>query len=848
MLKAAIKSLLAHKTRLALTALSVILGVAFVAGTFIYTDTTNDAFDGVFATAYEGVDVYVSGESEFSMGQGVFFDESVAADVAAVPGVARVDPAIFGMGVQILDSEGETIGGNGPPQMGIGVPSEGDSVSTGTVLREGRIPSGAGEVAIDAGSARTGEFVMGDEIEIVTPTAPVQRFELVGIIGFGEVDNLAGATFAVFDLVTGQELLGRPGMISEINIATEPGADLDEVIASVQSVLPEGARAQSAQSAADEAAAEIQEALGFFGKFLLVFAFIALFVGSFIIYNTFRIVITQRMRELALMRAIGSTRSQVVRTVLLEALLVGLVASAIGVVAGLGLAVGLRAVLDAVGVALPAGSLILAPRTVVIGLTLGVVVTTLSALFPAIAASRVPPVAAMRADEVAPTERSMRMRAIVGGLVLVAGAVLIVSGLNNDTGNTTVALSSVGFGALVMILGAYALSALVARPVAAVIGAPFARLFGVSGKLAQRNAGRSPRRTSATSGAIMVGIALIALAAIMSASLQATIDDIFSQGVEADVLVTPAEQFALSGYTPELAGRITELPEVAAITRVPVAPVLIDGSETFLGALDDNFEEFFPVEVVEGSVELGPGVVIASESAATDNDLVVGDQIDMVFEETGTQSFTVGGVFTSDAIDGFALGRSEFETNFAVETDNQIYIQLVDGVTPEEGRDAVAAVAEDVPSANVQTVDEWVDSIADQVNSLLGLITGLLGMTVLVALIGVTNTMALAVYERTREIGLLRAVGLGRVQTRRMIRLEASIISAFGAILGVGLGLFFGWAVLQALADEGFTSFVVPWVMLAVWVTVTALLGVLFALWPAWRASKLNVLEAISYE
>lgn len=846
MLRAALKSLFAHKTRLALTAVSIILGVAFIAGTYIYTDTTNAAFDDVFDTAFEGVDIYVSGDSEFSFGQ-VYFDESVADDVSDVEGVAKVEPGLQAPGVQVFDADGEPIGGGGPPQLGAYMPPEGEEVSASFTLRDGRAPGAPDEVVLDAGTASSGDFAVGDTVQIASSTTPVEDYELVGIVGFGESDNLAGATFALFDLPTVQTIAGREGQLSDIYVQVEPGADVPTVITAVQSVLPEDTSAESAQSAAEEQAGEIQEGLGFFTNFLLVFAFVALFVGSFIIYNTFRIVITQRMRELALLRAIGSTRGQVVRTVLLEAVIVGLVSSVIGIVAGLGLAVGLRAILDAFGLALPSGSLIVAPRTVLVALLVGVVVTALSALFPAIAASRIPPVAAMRADEVAPKKQSMRLRTVIGVVVLIAGAALIWSGLNNDSGSTTVILTSVGVGALVMVLGAYVLSALLAGPVAAVLGAPFARFFGVSGKLAQRNAGRSPRRTSATAAAIMVGIALITMASILSASLQATVDEIFSTGVDAEVIVSPSDQFSLGGFTPELAERAADLPEVDDVSAIAVGPVLLDGTETFVAGLDPNFSDFFAVENVQGSLDLGDGVLVDTRTAAA-NGWALGDPVELTFEETGAQTFPIAAIVETDTLAGISLSRETFAENIAVQADNQLYVQLADGVTPEEGRDAIEAIATDVPAAVVQTSEEQVDALSEQVDSLLGLITGLLGMTVLVALIGVTNTMALAVFERTREIGLLRAVGLNQPQTRRMIRYEASIISAFGALLGVALGLFFGWAVIQALADEGFESFVIPWGALALWVLGTTILGVIFAIWPARRAARLNVLAAISYE
>ncbi len=848
MLKATLKSLFAHKGRLALTVLSIVLGVAFVTGTYVYTDTTNAAFDDIFATAYEGVDIHVAGNSEFTLGEGVFFDESVAADISEVDGVARVEPSLITMGVQVIDAAGNTLGTPGAPGLGVGIDPGAEQVGVGIEIREGRVPTGPGEMLLDAGTATDGEFALGDPVPVATPTSPLQDFTLVGILGFGELDNIGGATFAVFEMGTAQDLFNRPGEISEVNVGIEPDADLDTVIAAIGAVVPDGVDAQSAQSAAEQDAGEIQEGLGFFTTFLLVFAFIALFVGTFIIYNTFQIVVAQRMRELALMRAIGSTRGQVLRTVLLEAVIVGIIASVIGILAGLGLAIALRAVFDAIGIALPASSLILAPRTIFIGLLLGVVVTAISATIPGIAASRVPPVAAMSAEAVAPRRRSLRWRAILGTVVLVTGAALILGGLGSDTTDTTLALSSVGTGALVMILGAYVLSALAARPVSSFVGAPFARLFGISGKLAQRNAGRSPRRTSATAAAIMVGTALITLALVLSFSLRAAVDEIFATGISAEVVVLPANQFSITGFPPVLADDIAALPEVEEVTRLATGPVFVADTESFVVAVDDNYADFFEIRDVVGSPDLEPGVALVTPGQAESNDWRVGDSIDIVFEATGPQRFTVGGIVDSPALGSLVIGREDFSTNFATDADSQIYVRLVDGVTPEEGRDIVAAAAEDVPAANVQTAEELVSSISDGVNAILGLVTGLLGIAVLVALIGVTNTMALAVIERTREIGLLRAVGLNQRQTRRMIRFEASIVSVFGALLGVVLGVFFGWAIVRALAAEGFGILVIPGWALALAVVVTGLLGVLFAIWPAHRASRLNVLEAISYE
>ncbi|MGI9666790.1 MAG: FtsX-like permease family protein, partial [Acidimicrobiia bacterium] len=463
MFRAAIKSLLHRKTRLALTALSIVLGVAFISGTFIYTDTTSKAFSGIFDTALEGVDVVVTSDSPFSFSQGVYFDESMVDDVAAVDGVAVATATLQGQGVPIIGKDGEVVGPSGPPKFASYIPSD-PSVWGPVTFREGRPPAGPNETALDVSSAELGGYSIGDTVTVVSNDVGPQEFTMVGTTGFGELDNLGGATFALFDLETTQIVIGQPGKVDGTQVQADAGVDIDQLVVDIQAVLPEGAVAQSSQTASEEQAAELQEGLGFFTTFLLVFAFVALFVGTFIIYNTFRIVVVQRLRELALMRAIGSTRGQTLRIVLLEASIVGAVSSVIGIIVGIGLAMLLRAALEGFGIALPSGSLVLAPRTIVVGLVVGIGVTVLSSFVPALQASRVPPVAAMNEGAATPARRSFTIRAIVGGAVTLFGIALLFLGLFGDIPDTSARLSTIGLGAVVVILGAYVLSAVAVLP------------------------------------------------------------------------------------------------------------------------------------------------------------------------------------------------------------------------------------------------------------------------------------------------------------------------------------------------------------------------------------------------
>ncbi len=847
MFKSALKSLLAHKTRMALSTLAVVLGVAFIAGTYIYTDTTNEAFSGIFDEAYVGIDVVITNDSEFAFGQGVYFDEAVVETVAAVDGVASIEPAVDGFGVEIFDKEGEPIGGGGPPQFSGYIP-ETIEFAGGFVMREGRVPAAPDEVVIDANSAEEGAFAIGDTVTITSPARPEGDFELVGIVGFGEEDNLGGATFALFNLATAQDILGQPGRITGAYVLAEPGINGEDLAARIQPVLPERALAQSAQDAAEAQAGEFEDALGFFNTFLLVFAFIALFVGTFLIYNTFQFIVAQRLRELALLRAIGATRSQVVRTVLAESILLGVLGSVIGLAVGAGLAIALRAGLEAFGIALPSTSLVIQPRTIIVALAVGVIVTAISALLPAVKASRVPPVAAMREEAARPRRRSLRFRAIVGTLLLLAGSVSLLSGLLGDFDNTAASLTAIGFGAFVVIIGAYVLSALVADPVARFLGAPFARFQGVPGMLAQRNAGRSPRRTSATAAAIMVGVALITLVSILSSSIQGTIDDVLTGDIDAEIVAQPRNQFAFTGFTTQFAEEARVLPEVRVATAIQIGAVIIDDSETFVGTLDAGAAEIFAVDSQQGVLVPSPEGITVPKRTAENNEWTLGTEVELTFEQTGARTFRVEGIVDSPAVDSIVISREAYAANFAINADTQVYFQLADGVSLEDGRAAIASVPAASASIDVQTLDETAEQLKDQLGEILALITALLALTLVISLVGVANTMLLSIYERTREIGLLRAVGLDRTQTRRMIRAEATIISVFGAGLGVGLGIFFGWAVVQALRAEGFTSFVIPGLDLVFWIAVIAVLGIVFAIYPAWRASKLNVLEAISYE
>ena len=850
MFRASLKGVWAHKLRLALTALAIILGVGFISGTYIYTDTIGNAFDSIFADAFEGVDIVISAESDFQFGEGAFMDEGDFDQVQGVAGVLEAEPYIQGLTVTILDHKGKPIGGVGPPQFGASL-VETESDTGGFALREGSYPIGGDQIVIDAATAETGEHAIGDAVSIITEIGGKQDFDLVGIASFADLDNLGGATFALFDLETAQQVLGRAGKLTGGSVQVAPGTDVDTVITAIEELVPEGVSVLSGQSAAEAEAGEIQEGLAFFNTFLLVFGFIALFVGTFIIANTFRIIISQRTRELALFRALGATARQVFQMVLLEAIVVGVVASALGIAAGLAIAQALQAALSAFGIDLPTATLSLQPRTIAVGMTVGIVVTLISTALPARRASRISPAAALRDDIGVPQRKALTLRAMVGAAITGVGLAVLFTGLFVDFSSGPPEITYVGIGAAVTFIGVSVVSPLFARPVARVIGWPFARVYKIPGKLAQENAIRTPRRTSATAAALMIGITLVTLAATMAASIRGTIDEILGNSVVADVIVRPTNAFnPTAAFTPEIAESIAGVPEVDDVTRLQLGAILLNGGETFISGIEDDFSEYFPPDSSEGSLAPGAGEVVLEMSIAVDNGWTIGSTMEVVFEASGTQQFEIVGLASGDVWAGvIAISQDEWAQNFGgVVADAQLYVRGVEGTTPEALSEAIAPLIEDVPTVQAQTLEELQSEAASQINQLLNLITGLLGLAVVIALIGVTNTMTLSVFERTREIGLLRAIGLNRRQTRRMIRSEASIIAVFGAVLGVIIGVFFGWAILQALADEGFSAFVVPVREIVLWIILTGVLGIIFAILPAWRASKLNVLEAIAYE
>jgi putative ABC transport system permease protein len=845
MLKAAIKGVFAHKVRLAMTALAIILGVAFISGTYVFTDTIQARFDTLLDDALAGVDVVVQPvEADFG-NETLTLDAGVVDVVAAVPGVAVAQGSIEGY-AQPISKDGEAIGGQGPPNLGFNWTADDGLNPLSIAEGNGRAPQGPGEVVIDAAVAKDFDFAVGDSITIQFETIPPEEFAVVGIANFGEEDNLAGATLAVFETSEAQRVMDLEGVFTSIEIRAEAGVEPEALASAIQETLPSDALAQTGAEETDDQLAEVAEGLGFLNTALLTFAGIAIFVGAFIIQNTFRIIVAQRTRELALMRAIGATGSQVVWMVLIEALIVAVVASAIGVGLGVLLAIGLRAGFEALGfIGIPEGALTIAPRTIIVGMTVGVVVTVLSAILPARRASIVPPVAAMRDVDLSAKGKTLRNRAIIGTIVGGFGLALLVFGLFGGPDN---AIAFVGAGALFMFLGVATLAPLAAKPVAGVIGWPLPRLFGVSGNLAQENTQRQPRRTASTASALMIGVALVAFVSIFASSTKASVEENILGSFPAD-LSASSTNFE-TGVPPAFVADLKALPALTSVTAIQTGPVRIDGVQTAVIAADPStINDVFSIDAAPGALEaLDASSILLRTGELEDRGLAVGDTIDVEFALTGVQPLRIAGTYEDDGFGSWFISDEAYEANFGSSFAFLVFANAAEGIDDTTARAAMDTLAETYPTMQIQNKSEVVGAAEDQIDQILALFWLLLGLAVLIAVFGITNTLALSVHERTREIGLLRAVGMSRTGIRRMIRWEAVIIALFGALLGLGLGVVFGWSVIQALSDDGLGTFNLPYLQMMLYLGLAAIAGVVAAIFPARNAAKLNVLEAIAYE
>ena len=842
MVRAVLKGVLAHKLRLFLTAIAVVLGVAFVAGTFVLTDTINRTFDTLFDEVSADTDISVRAASGF--GEDAPIDSlrdtvpaSVLDAVRRVPGVQAAEPTVTGYAM-FIDEAGKAVTTSGAPTLGFNWTDPGLSPLT---LRSGREPQRSGEVVVDAVTAKDHDFALGDKVKVLF-RGPTEEFTVVGITGFGEADNLAGATLAIFDLTTAQRVFGKAGRFDSIEARATEGVSSLELRDRVAAAVPSGVEVVTSQEVADESADAVQQGLGFFSTFLLVFAGIALFVGGFIILNTFSILVAQRTRELALLRALGASRRQVMASVIAEAFLVGLFASLVGLGLGVLVALGLQSLLKAFGIDLPASGVVIQPRTIIASLIVGVGVTVISSISPARKASKIAPMAALRGGGIE-QGGSLRRRSLAGAVVTALGGAALLSGLFGGT------ISLVGLGAAVVFVGVALLSPLAAVPMARVIGAPFPRIAGMAGKLGRQNAMRNPRRTAATAAALTVGLGLVACVSVLAASIKASAADIVDEYLAADYIISTTN--FLPSISTELAPRLARAPELAAVSGLQTGDWRSAGqTQSIYGADPASVGQVLKLDVTAGDIGgLARGDVLVGEEELKDKKLEIGTMLAMTFARTGEKELRIAGTFAKNQLLGsYVVSTATFDANFSDRLDFVVLAKAREGVAPAEARAAVERVTADFPNVELRDQSEFKQQQEDQVNQILGLVTALLMLSIIIALFGIVNTLALSIFERTRELGLLRAVGMSRRQVRSMIRGESVIIAVLGAILGLGVGVLFGYAIVGALDDEGIGKVVVPAGQLLTYVFLAGLAGVAAAVFPARRAARLDVLAAISYE
>ena len=851
MTRVALKGILGRKLRTVLTAFSIVLGVSMVTGSFVLTDTMSKAFDSIFTSSYAQTDAVVSGRSlvDWSDQGNALVTESLLRRVRALPSVEAASGQILDLNsnantAKLIDREGEIVTGNGNPTFGLGVDASQPRFNP-LKLVDGRFAEGAGEVVIDANSADRLGYHVGDAIKIAVG-GPIRTFELVGIAKYGDVDTIGSATMAIFDVREAQRLLEKPGY-DVVSVAGRDGVSADRLTREILPLLPPSNQVRTADEQADADKKGVSEFVDFIRYALLGFGGIALFVGAFVIFNTLSITVAQRTRELATLRTLGATRPQVLRTVVVEALFVGLVASLVGIAAGVALAIGLTSLFSAAGLDLPRADMVFAARTPIVALTLGLVVTLVASLPPALRATRVSPIAAVREGATLPKGRLARFAFPVSVVLVVLAVTMLGYGLFSGAA-TSSRIIGVVLGTLALFVGVAMVSTRLVKPLAGVLGWPAAKVAGISGRLARANAVRMPGRTAATAAALMIGLALVTFVTVMAQGLRSSERDAIRTQVQADYVVVSQNGWStLPASVGVAAGRA---PGVTAATSIRRERGRVLGKGVDISGVDPGtIDELYRLQWEEGSPgvlrTLGPNDAILRESFANDYGFAVGGWF-IVRTPTGEMlNLRVAGIYTPPRFDSLlgsvVLSHETFDEWFVRPSDS---LTLLESDAP---KDRLAASLAAYPDARVLTSPEFVEERGAELDGVLNLLYALLALSVIVSLFGMVNTLVLAVFERTREIGMLRAVGLSRRQTRRMVRHESVVTALIGAALGLPLGIALAAAVTRALARFDL-SFTVPVVPLALFVVVAIVAGLLAAVLPARRASRLDVLKALQYE
>ena len=847
-----LKSLWARKVRAFLTAFAVFLGVAFVAGSFVLTDTIFAAFDEIFEESLKGTSVVITAENPVEQESGEIPTVSAALlpRVERTPGVREAAGAIFTPGA-FFDAKNEKIGNKFAPKfISSTLPGELESLN----YVDGHLPRGPSEASLDKAAADAADLKLGDTIKLIGQ-GNLESFKLVGLTQLGSA-SFGGASIAQVTLPVAQRLTHKRGRFDQISVAAEDGVSPQALKRRIARLMPAGVKVETAQENADRGSEEIRDNLGFLRIFLLVFGFIAVFVGSFLIFNTFSITVAQRVSEFGMLRTLGASRRQILTTVMVEAIAIGLLGAVLGIGGGFLIATAINALFEAFGIDLPTTSLVLETRTVVVALLVGVVVTLLSSLVPALRSTRVPPIAALHSFRPSPTPRRRLVYLVLSVLLGLAGLGMVLLGLFGS-GSAGARAGLMGGGAVAVIFAVSLFSPRLVPPLASFAGWPLERLRHLTGRLARENAQRNPSRTAVTAAALMIGVTLVAFVTVFAAGLKSTVAQVVDENFAGGLVIQNTDGF--SPIPNATARAAEEVPGVALVATIRGAEAKVieggaAGAKTRVNAPSSDIGETVNIEWKQGGPEalrnLGDREAIVSDDFADSHDLRLGDRFRLLTQTRATPAFRVVGEFDSK----LGVLGNVLVTQRVMARDFDQTQDLTDFVEVEEGADAAQVqalltkgVETAFPVAEVLNQEELKESREEQINGLVSLVYALLAFAILISLFGIVNTLALSIYERTRELGMLRAIGMSRRQVRTMIRYEAVITALIGGILGLVLGLIFATLIAQPLKDEGFTLSY-PVGSLVLLLVFAAIVGVVAAILPARRAARLNVLESLQYE